>query len=56
MLRAEVYLRTLFGLPLADGRDADTTVAGAVETMLRAYGTGRAQAVSPPCDAPSCRP
>ncbi len=41
MLRAEVYLRTLFGLPLPEGRDGDATVVAAVETMLGAYGVKR---------------
>ncbi len=42
MLRAEVFHRNLLGLPLPEGRDADSTVAAAVETMLRAYRVGGA--------------
>ncbi|MBI5164651.1 MAG: TetR/AcrR family transcriptional regulator [Magnetospirillum sp.] len=37
MLRAEVFHRLLLGLPLPDGRTIETTVAAAVETLLRAY-------------------
>lgn len=41
MLRAEVFQRALFGLPLPEGRDGEGTVAAAVETMLLAYGAKR---------------
>ena len=37
MLRAEVFHRSLLGLPPPDGHTIETTVAAAVETMLRAY-------------------
>lgn len=38
MLRGELFHRALLGLPLSDSRDADATVAAAVDTVLRAYG------------------
>jgi TetR/AcrR family transcriptional repressor of mexJK operon len=41
MLRSEMFQRALFGLPLPEGRGGDSTVAAAVETMLRAYGVTR---------------
>ena len=38
MLRAEIFHRTLLGLPSPEGRSAEATIAAAVETILRAYG------------------
>jgi len=38
MLRAEIFHRTLLGLPNPEGRSAESTIVAAVETMLKAYG------------------
>ena len=38
MLRAEIFHRTLLGLPNPEGRTAEATIAAAVETILKAYG------------------
>ncbi len=42
MLRSEVFYRTLLGLALPEGRSPQTTVANAVDTMLRAYAPRKA--------------
>lgn len=39
MLRGEAFNRALLGLPPSERTDLDHTIAGAVEVMLKAYGT-----------------
>jgi len=38
MLRTDLFMRSILGLPQPEGRTLDTAVADAVDTMLRAFG------------------
>ena len=38
MLRTDLFMRSLLGLPQPEGRSVESAIADAVETVLRAYG------------------
>lgn len=46
MLRADLFMRTLLGLPQPEGNSIDQAVAAAVDTMLRAFAPSPAGAAS----------